>query len=48
MKRASLQQYEKASGELGYNFVLVGNRIAHKCLVNDLKDINQILSLTGM
>lgn len=38
---------QKASSELGYNFVLVGNRIEHKCSVNDLKDINQILSLIG-
>lgn len=39
---------QKACGELGYNFVLVGKRIEHKHSVNDLKNTNQILSLIGM
>jgi len=39
---------QKASYELGYNFVLVGNRIKHKYSVNDLKNINQILSKVGI
>lgn len=39
---------QRASSELGYNFVLVGNRIKHNKSVNDLKNINQVLSLIGM
>jgi len=38
----------KASCELGYHFVLVGNRIEYEYSVNDLKNINQILSLIGL
>ena len=38
----------KASKTLGYNFILVGDRISHTKSVSDLKKINQILSLIGM
>lgn len=39
---------KKACIELGYNFVLVGNRIQHNNSVHDLRNASQILSLIGM
>ncbi|MCU7811248.1 MAG: HAD family hydrolase [Candidatus Thiodiazotropha sp. (ex Notomyrtea botanica)] len=39
---------QKACSELGYNFILVGNRIKNGKAVNDLTNINQILSLIGL
>jgi len=39
---------QKASHELGFNFILVGNRISYKHAVNDLKNIDQILSKVGI
>ena len=39
---------QKACRELGYNFVLVGNRIKHENTVSDLKNIHQIFSLIGI
>ena len=39
---------QMACNELGYNFVLVGNRIKHARSVRNLKNINQVLSLIGM
>ena len=38
---------QRACRELGYNFVLVGNRIKYEKSVNDLEDIDKILSLIG-
>jgi hypothetical protein len=37
-----------ACKELGYNFVLVGNRIQHKQSVDDFTNITQALSLIGI
>jgi len=39
---------KKASHELGYNFVLVGNRIRHNNSVADLKNINQVMAVIGI
>jgi len=39
---------QKASSDLGYNFVLVGDRIKYEQSVQNLKNVNQILSLIGM
>jgi phosphoglycolate phosphatase-like HAD superfamily hydrolase len=39
---------QKACDELGFNFVLVGNRIHHKQSVKDLTNTSQILSLIGV
>ncbi len=38
----------KASSDLGYNFVLVGDRIKYEQSVQNLKNVNQVLSLIGM
>ncbi|MFT5212059.1 MAG: phosphoglycolate phosphatase-like HAD superfamily hydrolase [Flavobacterium sp.] len=37
-----------ACSELGYNFILVGGRIEHDKSVEDLENINQVLSLIGL
>lgn len=39
---------QKACDELGYSFVLVGDRIQHDKSVKDLKHKNEILSLIGV
>lgn len=39
---------KRACTELGYNFILVGNRIQHEKTVKDLTNINLALSLIGI
>jgi len=39
---------QKASKELGYNFILVGNRIETDKSIDDFTDINKVFSLIGI
>ncbi len=39
---------QRACQDLGYNFVLVGSRIAHSKSIKDFNNINQILTLLGI
>lgn len=39
---------KKATSELNYNFILVGNKIKHSKQINDYKSIDNVLSLIGL
>ena len=39
---------KKACEELGFNFVLVGNRANHNQNINDFKSVNEALAYIGL
>jgi phosphoglycolate phosphatase-like HAD superfamily hydrolase len=39
---------KKASEEIGYNFVLVGNRLEHKPNITNFKSINRVMACIGL